>query len=379
MRRHNRRIAFLLVASLWLSQMLYSYAEEENDTDNNLLKATYKTVKSEQKIEEEEVASVSDNNLEEQESQQENPVLQLEVPTRLPFMIDPYEIGGEGQIYSADFLLTNKSTFPIDIDITKISYILNDKSIKPSGEPIPADTTSKEKDIYLFIKWAEKEIGDDGVIVNEYVDDSHEASNAADVLTDEEGWQSRIIHLEPGADIMFTMDGSVNAMAEKPWKQEDISIELAYVCGMKIEKEESVSENVLTVSENIVTVSENIAESVNENKTENTSISENKALHTEKEENSEENPDGTVLEANTEKKETKKPTSETSPETTTQETTPTTIQGTTPATSTETITSSDTEKRDTISTNDDTNIPTEANKENTQGTIKSGVDVTTSE
>lgn len=154
-------------------------------------------------------------------------------------------------------------------------YTLNDESIKPSGEPIPADTTSTEKDIYLFLKWAEKKIGDSGVIVNDYVDDSRVAANREDIITSDEGWQPRVIHLEPGADIMFTLDGSVNAMAENPWKQKDISIELAYTCGAEIEKKKSVSENALTVSENMVTVSENTAESVSENKTEDTSISEN--------------------------------------------------------------------------------------------------------
>lgn len=385
MRRWNKCVALLLTLSLWFSGMLCSYAEEESISGNNLLKATYETVKS-VPITEEEVGevmeSVSDNSIAALSLPQENPVIQLEVPTQLPFMIDPYEIAGAGQIYSADFLITNKSTFPVDIDITKISYTLNDESIKPSGEPIPADTTSTEKDIYLFLKWAEKKIGDSGVIVNDYVDDSRVAANREDIITSEEGWQPRVIHLEPGADIMFTLDGSVNAMAENPWKQKDISIELAYTCGTEIEKKKSVSENALTVSENMVTVSENTAESVSENKTEDTSISENTVSQTNKEEDAVEGTDNSLPDANSTEEETKAPAS--TPITPETATPPTSGTVTTPATSQETITPpqtklSDTEKADNTSTSDKAGISADANAETTHGRTKPGVDAATSE
>lgn len=292
MKKIREYIAFGTMLMILGGQVCNCYAEE-SISDNKLLRATYETVKMEVQEDNQDAAeneSVSDNQLSALPDQEENPVIQIEIPTKLPFMIDPFELGGYGQIYSTDFYITNKSNFPIDINISDVTCTANDDTIKLSDTPIASDSTSTEKEIYLFMKWAEKQIGEGGEITNAYVNDSHEADSDTDVLTADKEWAPKIIHLEPQENIMFKLDGSITTMAEKSWKDKDISIELRYSCDINSEEKESVSENALSVSENALSISENeLTETVSENKVTEDKAVEDKVENTETKEVKSEN------------------------------------------------------------------------------------------
>lgn len=225
-------------------------------------------------------------------------LVQIEVPSNISFILDPFELNSKGQIYSSVFDIVNKSDVDVEIEISDIKYIFSDGSeCVASAAPIASSTDSDKKDIYLFLNWVD-DVQADMRESTSSVGVSHTAEDLDVVITAEEKVSPRTFFLKaatynskniqiisPASRISFCLDGSINSNPSIPWEKGDVKIELSYVCKAienSGEATKSVSDNELSggsISDN--SISDNSILDNNDIQTENqpaSSISENAAM-----------------------------------------------------------------------------------------------------
>lgn len=101
------------------------------------------------------------------------PVINVEMPTKFTFLIDPYKIEKAGQIVSPDLTITNKSNVNVDIRLAKMyAAYQNDFTGKEDKQPIiqtapwtvggEGNPMGTSKTLYLFLNKKNTALAEDG-------------------------------------------------------------------------------------------------------------------------------------------------------------------------------------------------------------------------
>ena len=141
------------------------------------------------------------------EEYEESYVVNMAVPTRLMFMIDPFNMTGNGTVSSTLIPVVNKSEFPVVFSVGTVEVIKNDPSIQLSPNPVDQDTEIKDKIIEIKMVWKDR--------------DGKEEPRLITGPT-EGGIYERI--LEPEEEIDFYITGSLTSNAKKKWRNDDIEL-----------------------------------------------------------------------------------------------------------------------------------------------------------
>lgn len=144
--------------------------------------------------------SVSENDLNESDT-----VLQIDVPERIDFMIDPWEIMGRGQIYSNEFTIHNTGNVPIFLDMSDIGCYFSEESTAVINQDFSTIYNDERKAVYLELVF---NFGDRIIISEQSVS------------------YGRI--LNPGEKIIFWFTGKVSNSSFDKWKSGEISIKFEY-------------------------------------------------------------------------------------------------------------------------------------------------------
>lgn len=141
------------------------------------------------------------------EEYEESYVVDMAVPTRLMFMIDPFNMTGNGTVSSTLIPVVNKSEFPVVFSVGTVEVIKNDPSIQLSPNPVDQDTEIKDKIIEIKMVWKDRDGREEPRLLT--------GPTAG-------GIYERI--LEPDEEIDFYITGSLTSNAKKKWRNDDIEL-----------------------------------------------------------------------------------------------------------------------------------------------------------
>lgn len=130
-------------------------------------------------------------------------VINLQVPSNLNFVIDPWNISGKGQIHSERFAIRNSGDTACIIQLQNISCAGRHGVVivEDAGQIYAQD----EAAIYLEMAFENGEIL---------------------VLTEED--QAYAVVLEPHEELAFRLTGAVNEKTSKGWEDKVLSVKLKY-------------------------------------------------------------------------------------------------------------------------------------------------------
>lgn len=129
----------------------------------------------------------------------------LILPTRLDFVIDPWEISGPGQLYSSVFMVQNVGDTPGWLNIEEIKLECGEDTGVVILTEVTGIRDNTEKNIYMEMH-----------------------CNDGNVLIMSEEGQAHRVWLEPGEKFEFEFKGSVNQQSELEWKAKDVSVHMVY-------------------------------------------------------------------------------------------------------------------------------------------------------
>ena len=183
---------------------------------------------------EDEVLDSECENIEPINVDEEVEVINIEFPSKLPIVIDPYEIAGNGQVYSELFRIENKGNALTSVIITEVPCIYaEDEGVKPCKMPDSLLEETEAKRIYMELKFYSET--EKGLELFETV-----------CITDDEAWQPVNVQIMPGESVLFEVTGALSLVSEQPWKLGDVEFSISYMCELMEEKEplESDTQNV---------------------------------------------------------------------------------------------------------------------------------------
>ncbi len=186
------------------------------------------------------------------EEYEESYVVDMAVPTRLMFMIDPFNMTGNGTVSSTLIPVVNKSEFPVVFSVGTVEVIKNDPSIQLSATPVDQDTEIKDKIIEIKMVWKDRDGREEPRLLT--------GPTAG-------GIYERI--LEPDEEIDFYITGSLTSNAKKKWRNDDI--ELNFTISMdkapeEVPEEDSTEDAPEETPENTGTAPVTLPEPVNQPK-----------------------------------------------------------------------------------------------------------------
>ena len=151
--------------------------------------------------------------------EQIEPVISVIFPTVLDFTIDPFDILGQGQIFSDSFLFENNSNVDVSIVLTDlVCRFADDEGFNPLAEPYSEEISTGSKDIYLYLQnisgWSEEmDIPDEWVIT-----DPRMPKEVSFVLSCDKSAVNN--------KALFRLGGSVAQFPDKIWEDNDVKIEM---------------------------------------------------------------------------------------------------------------------------------------------------------
>lgn len=186
-------------------------------------------------------------------------VLNVTVPTELPFTMDPYEVNKRGTLFSDDFVIENRS--PVDVLVTLTPVTVN---FDGAGEVVLRDTPyqynekSTKKEVYMLFEFGDKadggvpeeapeeapppegEPGEDVTITGISPDELETLLltgaepaelppvRLAAAVYDEAG---NFVEVAEGGRLVFRLTGSINPEPETDWMTGDVTIQMSYFIG----------------------------------------------------------------------------------------------------------------------------------------------------
>lgn len=165
-------------------------------------------------------------NEEERESKgkyEDNKVIELEqlqIPQKLEVIIDPWELDGNGQIYSKPYVIRNNGKTPGVLTLSGLACIPK----RDSGVIVRTDSIGlhddQEKSVYMQMMFGRTE----QIVLSE--DDSE--------------YQ---MELQPGEELSVCLTGEVNEYALEEWKECDIAVSINYSWDVELDVEDSDNED----------------------------------------------------------------------------------------------------------------------------------------
>jgi hypothetical protein len=143
-------------------------------------------------------------------------VLNVLVPMRVSVTIDPFELNGEGQIFSEPYYINNQGDYDVLLTFTDLVITYSDENnFEPLAHPFSAQSGSKLKSIYMLMKFDRNDMADV-------------------ILTNTEREGEVTIHLtsnlqdDGNSYISFSFEGNVNELPDTAWTSGDVHFDLVY-------------------------------------------------------------------------------------------------------------------------------------------------------
>lgn len=131
----------------------------------------------------------------------------LQIPAKLDVVIDPWELDGQGQIYSSEYVICNKGEVPGMLRLSGLAC--------QPGEGKELDVKNSERDMSQ-----EMHEGEEKAIYMELV-----FGNGDRVVLSQEGTEYEV-HLVPGEEFSLHFEGQVNESVQ--WRDGDVNVTAAY-------------------------------------------------------------------------------------------------------------------------------------------------------
>lgn len=132
-------------------------------------------------------------------------IIQLQVPENIDFVVDPWGVAGQGQVYSGKYAIRNCGTQEGMLYLSNIVCFQGDAANVVVTEDKQGISKGEEKSVYIEI------VFDDGETL---------------VLSQKE--QEYCIRLAPNEEIVFWINGAVNSGMTDSWKNNDVKISMTY-------------------------------------------------------------------------------------------------------------------------------------------------------
>jgi len=148
-------------------------------------------------------------------------ILNVVLPTNLPFIIDPLELAERGGIYSDKFEIQNHSNVDVMVTISSIRYMFADNtSFIVLEAPYTDGQVLDEKAIYMALR------SDDGDIAFTELG----TSGVKDFLLSASNYNEdgQWVSFNEGSCMSFEFIGNVNNIEEKLWDKDDVKISVTY-------------------------------------------------------------------------------------------------------------------------------------------------------
>lgn len=130
----------------------------------------------------------------------------LQIPEKITVVIDPWEIGGEGQVHSEQYVIRNIGMKTVKLRLYQFACV----PLNGNSGIVRADKTGIHE-------------GSDKAIYMEMV-----IGNGGSVLFTEEGTGSYEVELGAGEELSFYITGEVNENAVEPWRDGDFQVMISY-------------------------------------------------------------------------------------------------------------------------------------------------------
>lgn len=137
--------------------------------------------------------------------EEERSVVRLQVPVNLDFMLDPFEINGNGQVYSPDYYIKNTGTERLFLNLNEIQAVDNSADRVVFVQDESAVRHTKEKSLFLILAF----------------------DNGDEIILSTDGEEYEIV-LDPDEELSFSITGALNEGAEREWREGDVRIRLTY-------------------------------------------------------------------------------------------------------------------------------------------------------
>lgn len=244
MRKSRKLIAFITVLTLVMSSVAFSFAAKGSGT----MEGT---------------------------STSQNPVLRVVVPTALDFALDPYDMSGDGQVYTADgYTFINKTEAPVLVDVTLTASTSGIKLLANEAAAKVDDVDVTTKALFFAVNVAASidqafvttnSIAGDTITttasVNETPTAQYTTSSAAimgfdpatskaafSLLLQKATSDSGIMTVSDEAIGMFQFHGALNTYAESQWQAGEFGVRGVYNLYLL---KETTAEKTYTVSNTV--------------------------------------------------------------------------------------------------------------------------------
>ncbi len=137
----------------------------------------------------------------------ESYIVSMRVPTKVIFMIDPYDMLGNGTVSSTVIPIENKSDFAVDFSIDTVEVSFGHEEIELSRNPVDQDSDYRKKVIEIKMVWIDSEGNQEERLVSGAPEESAYAKR-----------------LEAGEKVEFYITGSLNSNPKKAWRNDDIEL-----------------------------------------------------------------------------------------------------------------------------------------------------------
>jgi len=141
-------------------------------------------------------------------------ILNVIIPISIDFTIDPLEIDGRGQIYSAEYVIENQGEGDVIVYFTDIEvYFANDSDFQPFSQPIVQYSGLNLKAIFMQLNFGMDDV-------------------PSVVLTDSTEHKTAFVYLRAygndSSSCSVSLSGSVNPNPYKKWRNGDVRVAMTY-------------------------------------------------------------------------------------------------------------------------------------------------------
>lgn len=151
-------------------------------------------------------------------------ILDIQVPYDLPFMIDPIERSGNGQVYSETFRIDNYGGTDVYVHFTSIQYIFaNGEDFFSLDEPFDVDKESPLKELYMTLEYENHDRSP--FVIRDFEQAELEPILLEAAEYDDDG---NFIALRENSTVRFHFSGSVNHAPLEPWASGDVKVSIRY-------------------------------------------------------------------------------------------------------------------------------------------------------
>ncbi|MCL2050604.1 MAG: hypothetical protein FWG91_02570 [Lachnospiraceae bacterium] len=151
--------------------------------------------------------------------------IQVAIPLSLDFILDPYNISGQGTLFAPEYSIANYSNIDIELEIHDLAYSFSDNGDFLSLTEAPnQDEEAQEKMVFMFLRHLMEPQNDDFIITDQ-ADGAVLSIRLEAANYDENG---EFVSLNESSIFRFTIMGAVTNGLSAPWKSGDLKLNMVY-------------------------------------------------------------------------------------------------------------------------------------------------------